>query len=74
MEGVPCNNTITDIIGPLKISRKTKEPLILNSFTMIDLVIRWFEVAQYNNNRDDPFELSRNCVDNQISLTNINHV
>ena len=45
-EETPWNKLCVDIIGPYKIFRNGKEPLILKSVTMIDPVNRYFEVTQ----------------------------
>ena len=52
MEGeTPWNKLCVYIIGPKKIHRKGKYPLILKSKTMIDPVTGWFEVTQYRNKK-----------------------
>ena len=38
----PWSKLCVDIIGPYKISKKRKEPLILKSVTMIDPITCWF--------------------------------
>ena len=38
-------------MGPYKICRRGKDPLILKSSTMIDPVTGWFEITQSNNNK-----------------------
>ena len=50
-EETPCNKLCVDIIGPYKIRRKGKEPLILKSVTMIDPGTGWFEMTQYRNKK-----------------------
>ena len=47
----PWNKLCVDLIGPYKICRKQKEPLISKSVTMIDPVTRWFEVTQYSDKK-----------------------
>ena len=39
------------MIGPYKIRRKGKEPIILKAITMINPVTGWFEVTQYSNKK-----------------------
>ena len=50
-EETPWNKLCVDLIGPYKICKKGKEPLILKAITMIDPVTRWFEVTQYCNKK-----------------------
>ena len=50
-EETPRSKPFVDLIGPYKIHRKWKYPLILKSITMIDPVTRWFEVTQYSNKK-----------------------
>ena len=45
------NKLCVDLIGPYKILKKGKDPLILKAITMIDPVTRWFEVTQYRNKK-----------------------
>ena len=45
-EETPWNKLCVDLIGPYKIRRKGKEPLILKSVTIVEPVIGWFEVTQ----------------------------
>ena len=40
------NKICVELIGPYKILRKGKEPLILKVITRIDPVTGWFEVTQ----------------------------
>ena len=47
----PRNKLCVDLIGPYKIRRKGKDPLILKSFTMIDIITGWFEVTKYLNKK-----------------------
>ena len=47
-EETPWNKLCVDLIGPYKITRKGKEPLILEAVTMIYPITRWFEVTQYS--------------------------
>ena len=49
MDETTWNKLYVDLIGPYKIRRKGKEPLILKYVTMIYPVTGWFEVMQYNN-------------------------
>ena len=39
------------LIGPYKIPRKWKEPLILKAATMIDPATGWFEITKYRNHK-----------------------
>ena len=50
-EETPWTELCVDLIGPYKIRRKGKEPLILKSITMIDPVTGWFGVTQYRDNK-----------------------
>ena len=50
-EETQWNKLCVDLIGPYKIRRKVKEPLILKADTMIDPVTRWFEVTQYRDKK-----------------------
>ena len=50
-EETPWNKLCVDIIGPYKICRKQKEPLILKVVTMIYPITGWFEVTQYRNKK-----------------------
>ena len=45
------NKICVDLIGPYKIRRKGKDPLILKDVTMIDPVTWWFEVTQYRDKK-----------------------
>ena len=45
------NKLYLDLIGPYKIRRKGKDPLILKTVTTIDPVTGWFEVTQYSDNK-----------------------
>ena len=45
------NKLYLDLIGPYKIRRKGKDPLILKTVTTIDPVTGWFELAQYSNKK-----------------------
>ena len=38
-------------IGPYKISKKGREPIILKTVTMIYPITGWFEITEYNNNK-----------------------
>ena len=51
MEETPWNKPYVDLIGPYKIRRKGKEPLISKSITMIDFVTGWFELTQNNDKK-----------------------
>ena len=44
-EETPWNKLCVDLIGPYKICRKRKEPLISKAVTMIDTVTGWFEIT-----------------------------
>ena len=46
-EETPWNKIFVDLIGAFKICKKVKDPLILNSVTMIDPITGWFEMTQY---------------------------
>ena len=46
-EETPRNKICVDLIGPSKIRRIGKEPLILKSIIFIDPVTGWFEVMKY---------------------------
>ena len=48
MEETPWNKLCVDLIGPYKIRRKGKDPLILKAVTMIYPVTGWFEVTKYS--------------------------
>ena len=50
-EETPWTELCVDLIGPYKIRRKGKEPLILKALTMIDPVTGWFEVMQYRDKK-----------------------
>ena len=50
-EGKPWNKLCVYLIGPYKILRKGKDPLILKAVTMIEPVTGWFEVTQYSDNK-----------------------
>ena len=50
-EETPLNKLCVDIIGPLKIHRKGKEPLILKSVIMIYPITGWFEMKQYSDKK-----------------------
>ena len=50
-EETPWNKLCVDLIGPYKIRRKGKEPLILKALTVIDPVTGWFEVMQYRDKK-----------------------
>ena len=50
-EETPWNKLYVDIIGPYKIRRKGKEPLILKSVTMVNPVTGWCEVTQYSDKK-----------------------
>ena len=47
----PWNKLCVDLIGPYKIRRKGKYPLLLKVFTDIYPVTEWFEVKQCSNKR-----------------------
>ena len=50
-EEIPWDKLCVDIISPLKIRIKRKEPLILKAITMIDPVTGWFIVTQYRDKK-----------------------
>ena len=50
-EETPCNKLCVYLIGPYKIRRKGKYPLILKDVSMIEPVTGWFEVTQYSDNK-----------------------
>ena len=52
MDETPTNKLCVELIGPYKISKKGKDPLILKSVTVIDPVTGWFEVTQYNDKKE----------------------
>ena len=51
-EEIPRKKLCVDIIGPYKICRKGREPLILKVVTMIYTVTGWFEITQYNDKKE----------------------
>ena len=52
LEETPWNKLSVDLIGPYKIHRKGKEPLILKYITIIDYVTGLFEVTQYCDKKE----------------------
>ena len=50
------NKLCVDLIGPYKIHRKRKEPLILKAITILDPVTGGFEVTQYRDKKAMPIE------------------
>ena len=48
-EETPWNKLCLDLIGPYKIHRKRKQPLLLKSITMIGPVTAWFEITQHSD-------------------------
>ena len=50
-EVIQCNKIHVDIIGPYKICRKGRDPLILKAVIMIDPISRWFDITQYNDKK-----------------------
>jgi len=50
-EAIPWDKMCIDLIGPYKIRRKGKEPLICRCVTMIDPATGWFEIHQYDDKR-----------------------
>ena len=50
-EETPWKKLCVDLIGPCKICRKWKEPLILKYVTIIYPVTGWFEATKYNNKK-----------------------
>jgi len=50
-ESVPWDKLCIDLIGPYKINRKGKKPLICRCVTMIDPATGWFEIKEYNDKR-----------------------
>ena len=48
------NKLCVDLIGPCKIIRKGKDPLILKDVTIIYPVPGWFEVTQYDDKKAMP--------------------
>ena len=74
-EETPWNKLCVDLIGPYRILRKGKEPLILKSVTMIEPVTGWFEVTQYNDkNAMTIRKLGRNYMAGPIPMASRNHV
>ena len=51
-EEIPWNKLCVDLIGPHKIRKKGREPLILKSITMIDPVTGLFEITQHNDKKE----------------------
>ena len=71
----PCNKLCVDLIGPYKIRRNGKEPLILKSVTMIDPVTGWFEVTQYSDKKAMVIsKLGRNYVAGPVSMASRDHL
>ena len=56
VEEIPWNKLCVDLIGPYKICRKGKEPLISKDVNMIDPVTGWFEVTQYRDKKATTIE------------------
>ena len=50
-EATPWDKMCIDLIGPYKIRRKGKKPLICRCVTMIDPATGWFEIHQYDDKR-----------------------
>ena len=50
------NKLCVDLIGALKTFKKIKEPLILKAITMIDPITGWFEIIQYDENKEMTIE------------------
>ena len=50
-EAEPWDKMCIDLIGPYKINRKGKDPLICKCVTMIDPATGWFEIHQYDDKR-----------------------
>ena len=50
-EATPWDKLCVDLIGPYKIRRKGKEPLICRCVTMIDPATGWFEIQQYDDKK-----------------------
>ena len=50
-EGILWNKLCVDITVPYKILIQGREPIILKSVTMIDLITGWFIITQYNNKK-----------------------
>lgn len=48
-EAIPWDVLCIDLIGPYKIRRKGKDPLICQCVTMIDPATSWMEIATYND-------------------------
>ena len=48
---MPWNKLCLDIIGPYKIRKKGRYPIILKTVTIIDPITRWFEITQYNDKK-----------------------
>jgi Integrase zinc binding domain/RNase H-like domain found in reverse transcriptase len=61
-EATPWDKLCVDLIGPYKINRKGKKPLICKCVTMIDPATGWFEIHQY----DDKYSITvANIVEQQ---------
>ena len=50
-EEIQLGKLYFNLIGPYKMLRKCKEPLILKSVTMIDPVTKRFEITQYSDKK-----------------------
>ena len=50
-EATPWERLCVDLIGPYKIKREGKEPLLLKAVTMIDPATGWFEIVQYDDKK-----------------------
>ena len=51
VEEPPWNILFVDLIGPYKIHKKGKEPIILKVVIIIDPFTEWFEVTQYSDKK-----------------------
>jgi len=50
-EAEPWDKLCIDLIGPYKINRKGRQPLICRCVTMIDPATGWFEIKEYDDKR-----------------------
>ena len=69
------NKLCVDLIGPYKIRRKGKEPLILKAVAIIYPVPVWFEVTHYSNKKEITIrKIGINYVAGPLSVSSRNHV
>ena len=48
---VPYNNLCVNLAGPYKILRRVGPPLILKAINMLDPVMGWFKIMQYDDKK-----------------------